>query len=110
METAAKRSLVNYLSHRTVLKSESETKKTCIVFDASSKIENNPSLKDCLHCAPCLLPLIFDILLIFRIGNVGLVADLNKGFLNTEIEEGDRDFFEAFLGRKYFRNIENSCT
>ena len=38
------------------------------------------------------------------------MADLNKGFLNTEIEEGDRDFFEAFLGRKYFRNIENSCT
>ena len=70
---------------------------------------NNPSLKDCLHSGPCLLPLIFDVLLRFRIGNVGLVAGLNQAFLNIEIDEGDRDVFEAFLGGKYFRKIQNSC-
>ena len=83
---------MHYLPHHAVIKNERDTTKTRIVFDASSKIGNNPSLNDCLHSVPCLLPLIFDILLRFRIGDVALVADIKQAFLNIEIDEGDRDF------------------
>ena len=81
---------MHYLPHHAVIKNERDTTKTRIVFDASSKIGNNPSLNDCLHSVPCLLPLIFDILLRFRIGDVALVADIKQAFLNIEID--DRDF------------------
>ena len=83
---------MHYLPHHAVIKNERDTTKTRIVFDASSKIGNNPSLNDCLHSVPCLLPLIFDILLRFRIGDVALVADIKQAFLNIEIDEGDRGF------------------
>ena len=74
-----------------MIKNERDTTRTRIVFDASSKIGNNPSLNDCLHSGPCLLPLIFDILLRFRIGDMALVADIKQAFLNTEIDEGNRN-------------------
>ena len=92
IETAGKPGLVHYLPHHAVIKNERDMTKTRIVFDASSKIGNNPSLNDCLHSGSCLLPLIFDILLRFRIGGVALVADIKQAFLNIEIDEGDREF------------------
>ena len=92
IETVGKPDLVNFLPHYAVIKNERDTTKTSIVFDASSKTGNNPSLNDCLHSGPCLLPLIFDILLRFRIGDVALVADIKQAFLNIEIDEGDRGF------------------
>ena len=75
-----------------MIKNERDTTKTRIVFDAASKTGNNPSLNDCLHSGPCLLPLIFDILLRFRIRDLVLVADIKQAFLKIEIDEGDRDF------------------
>ena len=78
--------------------------KTDIVFDASSKKDspslkeikgNNPLLNDCLHGGPCLLPLIFDIVLRFRNRDVALVADIKQAFLNIEIDQGDRDFLRS---------------
>ena len=80
-----------------MIKNERDRTKTRIVFDASSKLGNNPSLNNCLHSGPWLLPLIFDILLRFRIGDVGLVVDIKQAFINIEIDEGDRDFLR-FLG------------
>ena len=79
MEIVGKPCLMHYLApRRTVVKSEHETKKTRIVFDASSKIGNNTSLNDCLHSSLCLLPLTFNILLRFRIWDVGLVGDIKQ--------------------------------
>ena len=43
IETVGKPGLVHYLPHRAVIKNELEPTKTRIVFDASSKIGNNPS-------------------------------------------------------------------
>ena len=83
---------VHYLSHRTMIKNVRDTTKTRTVFNASSKIQNNPSLNDCLQSSPRLLPLIFNILLRFRIGGMGLVAHTKQMFLNIEIGEGHRDF------------------
>ena len=92
IETAGKPGLVHYLPHYAVIKNERDTTKTRIVFYPSSKIKNNSSLNDCLHYGPCLLPLILDILLRFRIGDVALVADIKQAFLTIEIDEGDRNF------------------
>ena len=99
IETVGKPGLVHYLPHHAMIKSECDTAKTRIVFDASSKIGNNPSLNECLHSGPRLLPM-FDILLRFRIGDMALVADINKEFLNIEIDEGDKDFLR-FLWVEY---------
>ena len=81
-----------YLPHLPVIKPERTTTKMRIVFDASAKTKDNISLNDCLYSGPCLLPLIFDILLRFRTGEVVLVADIKKAFLNIEIDERDRDY------------------
>ena len=104
METVGKPGFLHYLSHRAMIKNECGTTKTCIVFNASSKIGNNPSLNDCLQSSPHLLPLIFNILLRFRIGGLGLVAHIKQVFLNIEIGEGHRDF-----GWKIFQKRQNSC-
>ena len=67
--------------HHAVIKNERDTTKTRIVFEQSSKIGNNPSSNDFLHSGPCLLPLIFDILLRFRIGDMAFGSRYKTGFL-----------------------------
>ena len=83
---------VHYLAHRAVIREDAETTKVRIVFDASCKQhKNGTSLNDCLHVGPPLTPLLFDILLRFRINNAALVGDIEKAFLNIEIDPIDRD-------------------
>ena len=51
--------------------------------------QNGLSLDDILDPGPCLLPYIFDILIRFRLGKVGIVR---KAFLQIEIGKNDRDY------------------
>ena len=62
-----------------------------VVYDASSKVFGS-SLNDCLHIGPSLNPLLFDILLRFRVYEVALTADIEKAFLNIEIDLEHRNF------------------
>ena len=48
-------------------------------------------LNDCLHVGPSLTPMIFDILLRFRVSPVAIVGNIKKAFLNIEIHPEDRD-------------------
>ena len=82
---------VHYLPHRTVVRLDRDTTKVRVVYDASSKVFG-PSLNDCLHIGPSLNPLLFDILLRFRVHEVALTADVEKAFLNIEIDPEHRDF------------------
>eukprot|EP00794_Sanderia_malayensis_P006437 gene6437-biopygen4765 len=83
---------VHYLSHTTVIRDEAETTKVRIVYDASCRDRKfGVSLNDCLHAGLPLTPLIFDILLRFQEGKVALVGDIEKAFLNIEIDSEDRD-------------------
>ena len=83
---------VHYLPHRAVVRENVETTKVRVVYDASSKDrKSGVSLNDCLHKGPSLTPLIFDVLLRFRIYPVALVGDIEKAFLNIEIHPKDRD-------------------
>ena len=47
---------VTYLPHGEVIKENRSTTKICVVFDASVKVKDNPSLNDILYKGPCLLP------------------------------------------------------
>lgn len=72
-------------------KEDSTTTKMRIVFDASSQAEDGPSLNDQLLTGVNLLPDVLKTLLNFRLGKVGLVADIEKAFLQILLTEADRD-------------------
>lgn len=61
------------------------------MYDASAK-KDGPSLNYCLYAGPSLTPLIFDILLRFRLQSIGITSDIEKAFLNVSIAPDDRDF------------------
>lgn len=83
--------IVHYLPHRAVITPHKSTTKIRIVFDASAHMKNAPSLNDVLHRGPVMLPKLCDILLRFRIGNVALVSDVEKAFLQIRLHLPDRD-------------------
>ena len=76
---ADNKELVHYLPHHPVVREDKETTKVRVVFDASSNMKTQPSLNDVLHSGPCLLPFLQEILLRFRIGKIGLAADIKLG-------------------------------
>ena len=47
-------------------------------------------MNDCLHVRPSLNPLFYSILLRFRENRIALVGDIEKAFLNVEVDEADR--------------------
>ena len=93
---------VHYLPHRAVVKEERETTKTRLVFDASAKYQDEKSLNDMLDPGPCLLPPVFDILVRFRLGMIGIVADIKKAFLQVGLDEDQRDFLRIIWYKNAF--------
>ena len=97
----------HYLPHHAVMKSDRETTKTCIVLDASARSDKNePSLNDILYSGTCLLRLIEDILLRFRLGRIIVNADIQQAFLQISVNECHRNYLR-FL---WYNNVfdENS--
>ncbi|XP_054287608.1 uncharacterized protein LOC129003337 [Macrosteles quadrilineatus] len=82
----------HYLPHRHVIKENSLTTKLRPVFDASAKEKNQPSLNDCLEKGDNLIELIPSILNRFRLHRYGVVADIEKAFLQIGVHMDDRDF------------------
>ena len=82
---------VHYLPHHAVIRSDKNTTKVRVVYDASAR-SNGPSLNDCLHTGPKFDQKILDILLRFRTHRVALTADIEKAFLMISVTERDRDF------------------
>ena len=62
------------------------------MFDAASKSKDELSINEHLFTGPCLLPLLYNILIRFRIGKYGLVADIKQAFLQICLNEQHRDF------------------
>ena len=81
----------NYLPHREVIKEDRTTTKTRIVYDGSAKLRNSVSLNNCLYSGPSLVPLLYDVLLRFRIFPIAITGDIARAFLNISIAEHDRD-------------------
>ena len=63
-----------------------------------------PSLNDCMHAGPSLLPNLMDILLRFRLNRVGLISDIEKAFLNISINPEQINFLR-FL---WVDNVESA--
>ena len=82
----------HYLPHRPVVKENQETSKVRIVFDGSSKYTSEPSINELLEWGPCLLPLLYDILLCFRLGPIAITADIKQTFLKTSVAKEHQKF------------------
>lgn len=52
---------------------------------------NEPSLNYCLLSGPVLTPLLFAILLRFRLPKIALIGDLETTFLDVEVKPEDRN-------------------
>ena len=68
---------VTYLPHREVIREDKTSTKLRVVFDASAKSRENVNLNDVLYTGPCLTPLLYDILLRFRIHPVAFASERN---------------------------------
>ncbi|XP_076029138.1 uncharacterized protein LOC143017984 [Oratosquilla oratoria] len=83
---------VHYLPHHPVYKNSSTTP-VRIVFNASSRAHKNAlSLNDALYTGPNLAQKIQSMILLFREGTYGVLADISKAFLRIGVDEADRDF------------------
>ena len=91
---------IHYIPHHPVIRDDKTTRKIRIVFDASAR-NNGPSLNDCLQKGPHLTPLLYDILLRFSSHVVALTSDIEKVFLQINVNENDLDYLR-FL---WFDNI-----
>ena len=83
---------VQYLPHCTVVRQNRDTTKVRTAFDTSAHVDSEPSLNDVLYPGPCMLPLLHNILIRFRIGKIDIVADVQQAFLQIEIDENHWDF------------------
>ena len=82
---------LHYIPHFPVLKSDGSTQ-TRIVYDASAKTsEKSLCLNDCLYTGPNLMRDLSAILLKFRTHMYAFTADIEKAFLQIELNEKDRD-------------------
>ena len=94
---------VTYLPHREVAKENRSTTKIRVVFDASVKVEDHPSLNDILYNGPRLLPKLYDLLLAFRAKPIVLIRDIETAFLQIVVHENHRDLLRCL----WFKNLFN---
>lgn len=103
---------VYYMPHREVIREASTTTKLRVVFDASSHGVGSTSLNDHLQTGPKLQADIQDILIRFRLHQIAMVADIEKAFLQIDVEEKDRDALRYLWFREvpYRERTSNEIT
>ena len=89
-----------FIPHHAVVREESVTTKTRIVFNASSPDKNGNSLNDCLLSGPVLQPDLNQILLRFRTRKFALMADIAKMFCQTKIDPSNYRY-QQYLWRHF---------
>jgi hypothetical protein len=87
-----------YLPHHAVIKTESITTKTRVVFDASARSSNGTSLNDHLLIGPKLQHDLFSILIRFRKHKIAFTADITKMYRMVEVEPIHHEY-QRFLWR-----------
>uniref|UniRef100_A0A8D8QQL5 Integrase catalytic domain-containing protein n=1 Tax=Cacopsylla melanoneura TaxID=428564 RepID=A0A8D8QQL5_9HEMI len=81
---------VHYLPHHCVIQ-EGKTTKLRVVYDASAKTRGSHSLNDYLFKGPRMLDDLVGFLILFRLYDIALVADIEKAFLQVGLQLEDRD-------------------
>ena len=90
----------HYIPHHAVVTPDKSTTKLRIVYDASAKTNpDDKSLNEYLCRGPVLLHDLCGILLRFRMHRLGIVADIEKAFLQGGLQQNQRDV-TRFLGLK----------
>ena len=103
-DTRRGQGILHYIPHLPVFKEDSATTKMRIVYDASARGTNKtPSMNDCLQIGPCLLKALLGILLRFRLHKYAFTADIEKAFLQIELNGEYRDA-TRFLWLKDLQN------
>ena len=81
-----------YIPHHPVITPSKSTTKIRIVYDASDKTRKSAqSLNNCLCRGPVMLPNLYGLLLRFRMSPIGVIADIEKAFLNVGLQAKDQD-------------------
>ncbi|XP_063544854.1 uncharacterized protein LOC134753023 [Cydia strobilella] len=80
---------IHYLAHHMV--KQDGGGKGRIVYDASAKTTGQKSLNECLYSGPSMLEDLTALLLKFRTKRYGILADVEKAFLQVALQEDDRD-------------------
>lgn len=81
-----------YIPHHCVLKPTSSTTRLRVVFDASARPSDGPSLNDQLLVGPKLQADINSILLRFRLHRVAFIADIKQMYRQVALSPQDRDW------------------
>ena len=95
---------VMYLPHQAVIRKDHSSTKLRVVFDASAK-KVGPSLNDAMYKGPCLTPLLFDVLVRFRLNPIGIIADIEKAYLQISVADCHRDFLRFLWFDDVFKDI-----
>ena len=83
---------ITYIPHQPVVREEAATTKVRVVYDASVKATKRVKpLNECLHTGPSLTPLLYTVMLRFRMYKIVLLADIKQAFLQIEVDPEDRD-------------------
>ena len=103
---------IHYLPHKPVVRHDKITTKTRMVFDASSRAENEFSLNECLATAPSLTPSLFGVLTRFRSYKFAVIGDIEKAFLQISLNPDDREYVRFLwfddTDNIDFNNFENN--
>lgn len=81
-----------FLPHQCVIKADSTTTSTRVVFDGSAKTSTGYSLNDVLHSGPKIQQDLTDILIRWRKHRVALTADIEKMYRQIKIAEEDQPY------------------
>uniref|UniRef100_A0A1I7VNA1 CRAL-TRIO domain-containing protein n=1 Tax=Loa loa TaxID=7209 RepID=A0A1I7VNA1_LOALO len=82
---------VSYLLHQAIITPKKSTTKLRVVFDASAKRNESPSLNECLYRGPAMMPSLAGILLRPRQGRYLVIVVVEKAFLQVSLKQEDRD-------------------
>ena len=87
---------------------ERDTTKLRIVFEASSKSNNEPFFNQLLHPGLYLLSLLYDILLRFRLGKFAITSDIKQAFLQIGPDVMNRDFTRFLWFTNFYSENRNN--
>ena len=96
-----------YIPHKPVVRNMAETTKVRIVYDASTKANNEaPSLNQCLNPGPPLQNYHCNILVRMGFHPVLLSGDINQAFLQVRIRKSDRNALRFHWGPDASSEVE----